>query len=67
MSLTPECLGRLENWKFERAADFLDREATDEERNLVTALAIVFGDSGWFPGEMEVIVSAAVSTLLEEE
>ena len=68
MALSEKCEDRLHNWKFEQAQEYLgDAEPTDRERELVDALAAVFGDSGWLDGELGVIVSAAVGTLIPDE
>lgn len=67
MALTDECINRLYNWKFGQAANELTIDATPEERELVEALAI-FGDPGWFlRGEMEVILRAALSTIVPDD
>jgi hypothetical protein len=71
MALSENCIDRLENWKFDQARKCLDEsEPTDTERELVEALAAVFGNSGWLFGQIEIIVGAAVGTLIgdgEEE
>jgi hypothetical protein len=56
---------RLLNWKFEQAWQALNMgsdvaEATEAEVATVRALAITFGDPGWFVGSMADIVRAAV-------
>ena len=57
---------RLNNWKFQTALNYLatDANCTDNELELITALARVFGNVGWFEGDMSTIVSAALQTLL---
>lgn len=62
--LSEDCQGRLDNWKFDQARDYLDATATGDERELVEALAATFGNSGWFAGSMGVIVGAAVEYLI---
>jgi hypothetical protein len=68
LALSEKCKGRIHNWKFERARDYLaESEPTNRERELVDALATVFGNSGWLFGEMATIVGAAVKELIGEE
>lgn len=56
--------GRLTNWKFAQARQYLDKES-EETRSLVLALAEAFGDPGWgMGGAMATIVSAAVESLI---
>ena len=63
--LTEECKNRLENWKFDQAKEYLaDSNPTDREQELVDALAAVFGNGGWLFGQIEIIVGAAVETLI---
>lgn len=64
--LTWECIERLWNFKFSDALTELTDEATDSERELVEALSI-FGKPGWFMGgPMEVILNAAMSTIIPD-
>lgn len=58
---------RLVNWKFSSALQYAEREGsgvTDEEMELIRALSITYGNSGWFEGAMGSIVQAAVAHLL---
>jgi uncharacterized protein (DUF1810 family) len=54
-----DLFGRLLNWKFKSALNYLDG-ATDEEKSLVEALARMFGNCGWFDGDMAEIVCHAL-------
>jgi hypothetical protein len=60
----------LKNWKFQLASAYADEQTeplpTEAELLLIESLARVFGNIGWFSGDMATIVSAAVSTLLSE-
>lgn len=57
--------GRLYNWKFAAAAEGIDEHFTEQEKALVESLAI-FGNPGWFMGgAMEVIIDAALHTILK--
>ncbi len=67
MALTESCVSRLHNFKFQDAARELTETATDQERAVVEALA-VFGNPGWFlGGQIEVVISAAISSITTEE
>ena len=61
--LTEECKGRLYNWKFNSAVRELTTEATEDERELVEALATLFGNVGHFEGAMSMLVAVAVDSL----
>jgi hypothetical protein len=67
VALTEECQGRLLNWKFGQALRQLTPDATEGERELVTALTEVFGDVGWFDGSMATIVAAALAPHVPSE
>jgi hypothetical protein len=58
----------LKDWKFQRASAYADEQTeplpTEAELLLIESLARVFGNTGWFSGDMARIVGAAVSTLL---
>ena len=54
--------GRIENWKFDSALKYLDGEP-EYTVALIQALARVFGDCGWFDGDMGLIVCAACDRL----
>src|SRR5262245_28641715 len=51
---------RLENWKFQQATRYL-KGIRGEDRDLVEALSRMFGDVGWFEGDMGIIIEAALS------
>jgi hypothetical protein len=57
---------RLYNWKFEQALRYLDGEP-QETKDVVEALARMFGNAGWFYGDMQVVVAAAVRSLGVED
>lgn len=61
---------RLVNWKFERAAKVLldaDVEDMSKEAAVVYELSRMFGNSGWFDGEMGELVGAVVDLLVRDE
>lgn len=63
--LNEEARDRILNWKFARAAELLDNaNASQAESELIAALARTFGDSGWFEGDVGLLVGVAVETLL---
>lgn len=67
MALNAHVKDRLVNWKFNQAKTLLKSggmsEATTAEHDLVVALAQSFGDSGWFEGDMAIIVGAALTSI----
>lgn len=71
--LPSSVVSRLENWKFAQARDKLRSPesgdlVTEDESELVEALAATFGDVGWgIEGFMATIVGAAVNTLVPAE
>jgi hypothetical protein len=67
--LNSTVVGRLNNWKFRSAAAYAqeDTQTTEDELALIQALAGTFDNSGWFEGDLGLIVAAAVSTLVPEE
>jgi len=69
MSLSPECMDRLVNWKFDSAVTEMLKEglATDAERELVNALSASFGNCGWFWGSLGTVVRSAVESIVPEE
>jgi hypothetical protein len=62
--LTERAVGRLQNYKFASAASELTYDATKDERELVEALARMFGNVGWFDGDMATLVDCTVESLL---
>jgi hypothetical protein len=58
---------RLVNWKFSQALNHLDDELTAGQRELIEALARLVGDSGWFEGDIGVLVALAVAALTGPE
>lgn len=70
MALTEDVLNRLYNWKFDTARSYLVRQQelgevfpTVEEVDTIHALAITFGNSGWFGGSMADVVRAALRSI----
>lgn len=71
--LNDNVIFRLKNWQFQFAARLVQASASADEQTepptetellLIESLARVFGNTGWFSGDMATIVGAAVSTLL---
>jgi hypothetical protein len=64
MALSESVKNRLLNWKFEQAWQTLSEEmggdASEAEVQTVRALAITFGDPGWFEGSMADIIRAVL-------
>lgn len=58
-------MGRLYNWKFEQAKDYL-KDADDNLKTAVLMLSNMFDDCGWFEGEVGCFVSKVVDELLSE-
>lgn len=66
--ISDECFDRVVNWKFMSAEEHLTDEATAEERIVIETLARMFGNSGWFWGDMGTVVRRAIQSLnLTEE
>jgi hypothetical protein len=65
--LSSACKNRLENWKFTSALRYAERgsRATSAEYETISALSLVFGNSGGFGGTIGAIVAAAVARLLD--
>jgi hypothetical protein len=57
---------RLFNWKFDSALKELPPDAPEELRDLVVALAEMYGNCGHFYGHMGVVVQAAINPYLPE-
>lgn len=64
--MNKKLFGRLLNWKFEQALQYLDNEP-EEVKDLVKSLARMFGNSGWFFGDMSEIVRHALFDIGVEE
>lgn len=57
---------RLYNWKFEQANNVLIEEPIKLERpefDLITSLALMFGNVGHFTGDMGTIINAALKSI----
>lgn len=61
--LNEDCKGRLYNYKFRQAVQYLDEEATETERALVESLATLFGNPGWMDGLLSDVVAAALQSV----
>lgn len=70
MALSSAVQSRLYNWKFSSAQCQLrvdDYEGvTEDERESIAALARVFGDCGYFYGELANVVRGCVAWLLSQ-
>lgn len=75
--ISPDVASRLWNWKFESAAasmhaedDKLPRGAssayTDDEASMINGLNRLFGNVGYFNGEMSDLVRGAVAWILQQ-
>ena len=58
--------GRLYNFKFDSALQYLDGE-TDEDKEVIEALARMFGNCAWMGGDIELVVSGCVFSLISGE
>lgn len=66
MNLNDRLHSRLQNYKFCSALRFLDGE-DEQVQDLVNALSDVFGDIGWFDGNLAVIVQNALNNITKGE
>jgi hypothetical protein len=73
MALDEHTKDRLENWKFASAQTSLRDQSrvgfatpTEVELDTVNALSSVFGNCGWFDGDLGCVVRAAVMFLASE-
>lgn len=70
--LSEKARDRLVNWKFRTAFLVIEDEgvattATDEEKEVIFALAGLFGNPGWgMDGDMGTVVEALVNRLVKE-
>jgi len=63
--MNSELAERLLNWKFKSALKYLSAEDR-ETKKIVKALADMFGDCGWFDGQMGRLISAMVEKITKE-
>lgn len=69
MALSDRVQGRLENWKFLTALTYMEIDATkgiiptDEEKELIEALALMLGNPGGFTGNLATVVMYALEAL----
>lgn len=61
--ISDDCFNRIVNWKFRSAFDLIDFDASPDEREVIGALAAMFGNIGWFGGDMGLIVQQAIRSL----
>lgn len=54
--------GRLFNWKFETALRYID-QFPDGAHELLRALSRLFGDVGWFSGDMATVIEYALNSI----
>lgn len=59
--------GRVFNWKFESALQYIEGAKSFETKPIVEALAKCFGDLGWEDGLMATIIGAAVENIYRLE
>ena len=67
--LSPNVRDRLINWKFRKAWYNLqdDGPETADEREVIHALAALFGNAGWgMEGNMGVVLEALIDRLVQE-
>lgn len=67
---TRRFIERMLNWKFTQALSAMPSTVSAETSCTVEALSAVFGDVGGFDGEMGMVVTAAVASVIgcvEEE
>lgn len=55
---------RLENFKFGQATQYLDNES-EYTKELVQSLSIMFGNIGWFDGELSIIITHAINNIMK--
>ena len=55
---------RLFNWKFEQALQYVDGGVDLDDLEVIKALARLFGNCGWFEGDVGALVSVVVSSLI---
>lgn len=69
MPISNSCKDRLYSFKFAQAEDMLHDEpdATDPEKQLITSLSNMFGNPGWFNGDMCVLICHALVPILGME
>ena len=61
-----QLVSRLCNWKFAQALQYTEGQPSNVVHN-VSCLANLFGNPGWFDGEMGTLVSLAVLALVGEQ
>lgn len=69
MALSPLVVNRLQNWKFNQGLTGAenDPDVTQKERDLLHVLSRLFGNSGWFDGDMGALVDAALDSIIVSE
>jgi len=59
-------IGRLDNFKFDSAAEYLAKDDKSEEANAIRALSLCFGNCGWFWGSVGDVAGYAVKSLCDK-
>lgn len=59
-----DLISRLNNWKFAQALQYTNAETKNVE--VITALAMLFGNSGWFQGQIGILLDYVVEYLIRE-
>jgi hypothetical protein len=62
--MNTKLISRLENWKFEQALQYIDKDTPETISIIIQVLSEEYGDCGWFMGNQGVIVSTTVRYLL---
>lgn len=68
---TEALIGRIFNWKFDAAkqlaASLPATVISNDQRDILYALAAAFGNCGWIDGNMGIIIGCSVRELIGEE
>jgi len=62
--MNPKLKSRLENFKFGQATQYLDNES-EYTKEWVQSLSIMFGNIGWFDGELSIIITHAINNIMK--
>lgn len=54
---------RLINWKFDSAKKYLTETETTTEMTVVVTLSKMFGDIGWFYGDLAILVQSTLISI----
>jgi hypothetical protein len=64
VSSQPRWLDRLLNWKFVDALAVMPSDYDASDRNIVEALATMYGNAGWFGGTAGTLIDATIDHLV---